>query len=87
VDVNYTDKFYSALDLDPNTQHDDATIINARLALTNTDDSWMLALMAKNLTDETTYIWKSDVPVTNSNSYYGVPERPRSITLQARYSF
>jgi outer membrane receptor protein involved in Fe transport len=87
VDVNYSDEFYSALDLDPNTQHDDATIINARIALTNTDDSWMLALMAKNLTDETTYIWKSDVPVTNSNSYYGVPERPRSIALQARYSF
>lgn len=87
VDVNYSDEFYSALDLDPNTQHDDATIINARIALTNTDDSWMVALVAKNLTDETTYAWKSDVPITNSNSYYGVPERPRSIALQARYSF
>ena len=87
MDMNYSGEFYSALDLDPNTQHDDAIIINARIALTNTDDNWILALVAKNLTDEKTYTWKSDVPVTNSNSYYGVPERPRSIALQARYSF
>ncbi|MBY6188897.1 TonB-dependent receptor [Microbulbifer agarilyticus] len=87
VDVNYSDEFYSALDLDPNTKHDDTAIFNARVALASNDNSWVVALVGKNLTDETTYIWKNDVPVTNSNSYYGVPERPRSISLQARYNF
>ena len=87
VDVNYTDKFYSALDLDPNTRHDDATIVNARIALASSNNTWSVALLGKNLTDETTYFWKNDVPLTGSNSYYGLPERPRSIALQARYRF
>ena len=87
VDINYSDEFYSALDLDPNTKHDDVTRINARIALASADDSWELALLGKNLTDEKTYFWNNDVPVTNSNSYFGLPERPRSIALQARYRF
>lgn len=87
VDINYTDEFYSALDLDPNTKHDAATRINARIALASNDDTWVVALVGKNLTDETTYFWNNDVPVTNSNSYFGLPERPRSIALQARYRF
>ena len=87
LDINYSDEFFSALDLDPNTKHDATTIINARIALTSNDDTWTLALIGKNLTDEETYIWRDDLPVTNSNSYYGVPERPRSIAVQARYRF
>ncbi|AQA19271.1 hypothetical protein BST95_14485 [Halioglobus japonicus] len=87
LDINYSDEYFSALDLDPNTKHDAATFINARIALTGNDDTWSLALVGKNLTDEKTYIWRDDLPVTNSNSYYAVPERPRSIALQARYRF
>ena len=87
LDINYGDACFSALDLDPSAPHDDVTIINARIALASTDDGWTVALIGKNLTDEKTYIWKNDLPVTNSNSYYGVPERPRSIALQARYRF
>jgi len=87
VDINYSDEFFSSLDLDPNTKHDASTIVNARIALANDSEGWMVALLAKNLTDETTYMWKSDVPVTNSNSYYGVPERPRSLSIQGRYNF
>ena len=38
MDINYEDEFYSALDLDPNTRHDDLQpSINARIALTNMD--------------------------------------------------
>ncbi len=87
LDVNYSDEFYSALDLDPNTLHDATTVVNARVALNSDDGKWVLALVGKNLTDELTYAWKNDVPVTNSNSYYGLPERPRTLSLQARYNF
>ncbi|MEM1110854.1 MAG: TonB-dependent receptor [Pseudomonadota bacterium] len=87
VDVNYTDEFYSALDLDPNTLHDSATRINARLALANAEDTWSVALVGKNLTDEKTQVWRNDVALTASNSYFAVPERPRSIAIQARYQF
>ena len=87
MDINYEDEFYSALDLDPNTRHDDLTTINARIALTNVDRTWSVAVIGKNLTDEKSNIWHNDVPVTNSNSYFGLPDRPRSIAVQARYRF
>jgi iron complex outermembrane recepter protein len=87
VDVNYSDEFYSALDLDPSTLHDSYTQVNARIALASIDETWSVALVGKNLTDEETYVWKNDVPVTDSNSYFAIPERPRSIAVQARYRF
>lgn len=87
ADVNYNDEFYSALDLDPNTRHDSATKLNARIALAHASDTWSVALIGKNLTDEDTDVWRNDVPTNASNSYFGVPERPRSIAIQARYRF
>ena len=87
LDMNYEDAFYSALDLDPNTKNDGTTIFNARIALANVDRSWTVALIGKNLTDEKSNIWNNDVPITNSNSYFGLPNRPRSIAVQARYRF
>ncbi len=87
LDMNYEDAFYSALDLDPNTKNDGTTIFNARIALASVDRSWTVALIGKNLTDEKSNIWNNDVPITNSNSYFGLPNRPRSIAVQARYRF
>jgi len=87
VDMNYSDSFYSAEDLDPNTKHDSYTRWSARIALSGDNDKWMIALIGKNLTDETTAVWKNDVPLTASNSYFAVPERPRSVAVQARYRF
>ena len=87
IDMNYSDEFYSALDLDPNTKHDSATLWNARVALVGEDGKWSVAVLGKNLSDETTYAWRNDVALTDSNSYFGVPQRPRSVALQARYRF
>jgi iron complex outermembrane receptor protein len=87
LDINYEDEFYSALDLDPSTKHDAATKINARIALNSMNGDWSVAVIGKNLTDEKTYVWKNDVPVTNSNSYFTLPDRPRSIAVQVRYRF
>jgi iron complex outermembrane recepter protein len=87
VDINYKDSFYSALDLDPNTKHDSLTTLNARIAIARDDETWSVAVIGKNLTDEKSNIWNNDVPLTNSNSYFGLPSEPRSIALQARYRF
>jgi len=87
LDANYTDEFYSALDLDPNTLHGSNLRFNARVALASVDDIWSVALIGKNLTDESTRVWNNDVPTTASNSYYGIPERPRSFAIQGRYRF
>ena len=85
--MNYTGSFYSALDLDEATEHDSATTVNLRVALALFDDTWSLALVGKNLTDEETMVWRNDVALTNSGSYFGVPERGRSLAIQARYRF
>ena len=87
IDMNYSDEYYSALDLDPNTKHDDVTLWNARIALSGENEKWSVALIGKNLSDETTYAWKNDVPLSASNSYFGIPQRPRSVAIQARYRF
>ena len=87
LDVNYSDEYYSALDLDPNTKHDSATLYNARVSLSGDDGKWSVSVLGKNLSDEETYAWRNDVPVSASNSYFGVPNRPRSIAVQGRYFF
>jgi iron complex outermembrane receptor protein len=87
VDMNYSDDYFSAQDLDPSTQHDDVVLWNARIALNGDNGNWSVALLGKNLTDEETSAWNNDVPITGSNSYFGVPQRPRSVALQGRYRF
>lgn len=87
LDVNYKDQFYSALDLDPDTVHDSQTLVSMRLGFGSADGVWSLALVGKNLTDEEVMVWRNDVAATASGSYFGVPTRPRSIAVQARYSF
>ena len=46
----------------------------------------MASITIRNLTDEDNHIWRNDAPVTASNSYFGVPERPRSIAIQGPIS-
>ena len=87
VDMNYSDEYYSALDLDPNTRHDSYTLWNARIALSGDNDKWSIALIGKNLGDEVTHVWNNDVALTASNCYFGVPQRPRSVAVQGRYRF
>ena len=60
---------------------------NARIALSGDNDTWSVAIIGKNLSDETTHAWRNDVPVTASNSYFAVTQRPRSVAIQARYRF
>jgi len=87
LDMNYSDEFDSALDLDPATHHEDYTMWNARIALQSTDAVWSVAFLAKNFTDERINVWQNDVALSNSNSYFAVPERPRVYAIQARYRF
>ena len=87
LDVNYSDEFYSALDLDPNTKHDSYTLYNARVALSGAGGKWSIAVLGKNLGDEEYDAWRNDVPLTDSDSYFGVPNRPRSVAIQGRYYF
>jgi outer membrane receptor protein involved in Fe transport len=89
-DVMYTDDFDTAADADPVLVQDSYTKINARISLADVDGTWSVALLGKNLTDETTSAWGNDIPLGAfgfNNSYFQVVDAPRSYEVQATYNF
>ena len=88
VDANYKDDHYVNVTLDSNIEQEAYTKINARLALEA--ETWTLALVGKNLTDEDINTFASDTPLSGTlkaPSYTGYMERPRTVAVQATYRF
>ena len=52
ADAKYTDEMYKEGTNNPLAQSDDYTIVNGRIGLLGSDESWELSLWGKNLTDE-----------------------------------
>jgi len=52
LDANFKDNHYTSNDLDDRGEQSAATLFNMRLALASNDDTWQVALVGKNLTDE-----------------------------------
>jgi hypothetical protein len=57
-----------------------------RVALSDIDETWEVAMVGKNLGDETTIFFANDLP-GSAGSYVQSANRPRSFALQARYNF
>lgn len=91
LDVNYTDDFFTAQDLDPNTLQDAYTKVNLRIAVGDEEGQWSLALVGKNLTDKRTSGWINDVIMSTApgrgNTYFALTEPPRTVAIQGRYAF
>ena len=86
VNGNYKDDYYLDGDLDPNALQDAYVKVNARLALRSQDGVWEAALYGRNLTDETTYTFVVDSPLS-AGIYSAWVEEPRIIGLQGQYNF
>lgn len=90
LDAMYSDEYVVANDQDKNLNQDSFWKINARIQLANIGETWSIALIGKNLTDEKTTVWGNDVPLAGqgfSGTYFQFIEAPRSYMLQAKYSF
>jgi len=99
VDLQYTDDFIWTPQLDPRTKQDAYTKVNARIALADIDDTWELALVGNNLTDEEVLVYggnavlagaltrSASAPRGTGMAYYSFVESPRSYALQATYRF
>ncbi|BFM09957.1 TonB-dependent receptor [Simiduia litorea] len=97
IDLNYSDEYLASTSLDPRLTQDSFMKLNARLALGADNDLWELALVGKNLTDESVLTYGAEVPTSatlvgaatgqQGLAYYGFYDRPRSIALQARVRF
>ncbi len=68
VDINYSDEYYLAADLDPASLQDTHTKVNARIAMLS-ESGWQVAVSAKNLLDEETRSTGEDIPFGNGNFY------------------
>lgn len=77
--------------LDPATIQDSYTKLNARVALSGIDRNWELALVGRNLTDETVVGYTGDTPLARNlfgaRSYYGFVDPPLGVALEASYRF
>jgi outer membrane receptor protein involved in Fe transport len=83
LDLLYEDELNEKLD--PNYQ-DSYTRINARLALASSSDTWSVALIGKNLTDELTYGNGAGVGFF-TGSWFKNRTAPRTVALELAYRF
>ena len=87
VGIDFSDAYFTAVDLDPATEQDSFAKLNARVQLASIDH-WSVALVGKNLTEEKTTTWVNDHPVFNNHgAYFAQIDPPRSIGLQVKYQF
>jgi outer membrane receptor protein involved in Fe transport len=85
-DASYKDDFYTDADLDPNSLQESYWKYNARIALSDLGGSWEVAAYGRNLSDEATYSFTVDAPLSAGIYANGI-EEPRVYGLQARYNF
>ncbi len=85
--VNYQSKTFTASDLDPVIARQGAYAkVNARLALSQIDDRWEIAVIGKNLTNQLTSFNSNDQPLVPGNGFR-LTNRSRSFAIQASVNF
>jgi outer membrane receptor protein involved in Fe transport len=90
LDLLYKDSYYTAGNLEEDTKQQGYTTVNARIGLGGEDGSWDVAIVGKNLSDETVVSYSADTPLASTLGYksqYGIVEAPRTIALQGGYRF
>ena len=91
LDVVYSAEYLQSLTLDPATTQDAFTKLNARVSLGGADGRWGVALVGRNLTNESTVSYAGETPLStrlfNARSYYGFVDQPRSIAIEVNLAF
>lgn len=91
LDLIYSAEYLTTPSLDPKFEQPSYTKINARIALSGSDDTWELALIGRNLTDESIVTYANGLPVattvSNGTGYYAFYERPRNVAIQGTIRF
>ncbi|MEE8338608.1 MAG: TonB-dependent receptor [Xanthomonadales bacterium] len=86
LNVNYSDDYAIAADLDPRSRQDSFTKVDLRVALVGNDGTWELAFIGRNLTDEASSTWANDTALA-AGGFYRHIDRLRSYAFQVRYIF
>ncbi|NIB42308.1 TonB-dependent receptor [Pseudomaricurvus alkylphenolicus] len=89
IDLQYMEDYHATSDNDPVIMQESFTKVNARVQIAG-EDTWTLAILGKNLTDETVSNAPNDIPLGGfgfAGSYFHFLDAPRSYELQATYNF
>jgi outer membrane receptor protein involved in Fe transport len=91
ADMFYTGNYYADPTLDPNLIQDAYARLNARLALASPNDTWELAVLAKNVTDKKPMTFATATPLgfsvfgaRSTNAFFG---EGRTFVLQGKVNF
>lgn len=91
LDVIYSAEYLTTPSLDPKFEQPSYTKINARIAVSGNEDKWEVAVIGRNLTDESVVTYANGLPVattvSSGSGYYAFYERPRSIAVQGTIRF
>ena len=89
IDLVFTDDYNPSSNVDPRVEQDGFVKVNGRLGIGAIDRHWELALVGKNLTDETTLNYVADTPLAKTifgtTTHTGFVAPPRTIGLQFNY--
>ena len=89
LDVFHTSEYDASATYDPALVQDSYTKMDLRVALRT--ETWEVALLGKNLTDEQVLMFGGDTPLAGSSfgakSNYSFFGQGRTLTLQAAYNF
>lgn len=93
LDLVFNAGYYTTPSLDERMQQPSFNKINARIALVSPEETWTIALVGKNLTDESVITYANGLPVASvltkgaGSGYYAFYEPSRSVALQATVKF
>jgi iron complex outermembrane recepter protein len=91
LETVYSGAYFPQATLDPATEQDSYAKLNARIALSSQEGNWEIALLGRNLTDETVTGYAADIPLAartfGAASYGSFVAPPRTVAVQASVSF
>lgn len=89
LNINFAGEQNVHDNLDPNFNIDSVTKVNLRLGIQT--DTWSVAFIGKNLSDERVITYSANAPLSGSlfgtNTFYAFLERPRQLAVEAAYRF
>lgn len=86
LNVNFSDAYFLAADLDPRLRQSAWAKLNLRIAIGDRPGHWELAFLGRNLTNELTGSDGNDIPVL-SGPLRRATDRPRTLAVQASVAF
>ncbi len=84
--INYTGEHYLAQDLDQRVLEPSHVMLNGRIALSDPDNGWELALVGKNLSDENIRTYANDVPLMDGANFSYLA-MPRTLAVQVSWNY